>query len=250
MKKKLTSLFLMFIILGLAACNAERVQEQAIPSGGLTPPIINLPTPYYNTTVEYGKPDLITDNTEPLRAYIHFPVAGDVTDEIIVEWARGVHQSAYNEIAEIRKNDPKAKGEVNIQFDSYFVNGRYAGILENGIFMSSHLAHPRSIIRTFNIDTKNKILLANTDILDYSQSANILAVMHDRITEDHPEAANYLNEMNEKWLEHIAIGHDGIIVVLERSVFLPSHIGALKVTLPYNKLGSAFVLGAEPSPEP
>jgi len=181
--------------------------------------------------------------------YIRFPVAGEATDAIIAEWACGVYQNARAEISELRKKDAAAEGEVNIQFDSYFVDSRYAGILENGMFMTSHLAHPISVVRTFNVDTKNGTLLRNSDILDYLQPENILALMREKIVEEYPEAAGIIGDMNEKWLEHITLSHDGVIVVLERSVFLPSYLGAVKVTLPYGQLGSAFVLGAGPTPE-
>jgi len=244
MKKKLTYLFLVFIITFFAACNTEKAQESTPPPDNLTPPIGDLPP----ATAEYGEPDLITDNAGPLFAYIRFPVTGEVTDEIIAKWARNVYQSAQNELAALRKANPEAVGELNVQFDSYFVDNRYAGILENGMFSNSHLAHPTSIVCTFNIDTKSGTLLANTDILDYSKLGSILAVMRDRITEEYPDVTNSLKEMDERWLEHIIVGHEGIIVVLERSIFLPSYLGAFKVTLPYDELGSAFVLGAEPPP--
>ncbi|MCL2496413.1 MAG: hypothetical protein FWF04_03235, partial [Clostridiales bacterium] len=257
MKKKLTRLFLLFIITCLAACNldkipeytlsAEDIQTVDLPPTTESPPIEIL-TPSYDATIEYGDPDLITDNTGPLWAYIRFPIAGDETDDIITEWAHSVYQNACDEIAGLCKGDPQAEGEINVQFDSYLVNGRYAGILENGMFMTSHLAHPLSIVRTFNIDTKSKVFLENSDILDHSRLESIFSVMRDRITEELPDAADYLGEMDEKWLNHIAIGHDGIIVVLERGMFLPAYLGAQKVVLPYEQLGSAFLLGAAPKP--
>jgi len=248
MKKKLVCLFLAMILVCFAACNTGKTQETVTSPGGQTPPSAIVPPEYY-ATVEYGEPDLITDNTGPLWAYIRFPAASGPTDDIIEEWARGVYKSASDEIAELRKNDPEAEGEVNVQFDSYLVDGRYAGILENGMFMSSHLAHPTSIVRTFNIDTQSGTLLANTDILDYSQIGSVLGVMRDSIMREHSETADQFGEMDETWLEHIAIGHDGIIIALERGKFLPSYLGAVKVTLPYDKLGNALILGAEPAPE-
>ncbi|MCL1952834.1 MAG: polysaccharide deacetylase family protein, partial [Oscillospiraceae bacterium] len=40
------------------------------------------------------------------------------------------------------------------------------------------------------------------------------------------------------------------IVVLARNKALPGYLGTVKVTLPYDKLGKAFILGAEAAPEP
>ena len=248
MGEKLSFLSLVLIITCLAACSTNKTQDPVISPESLTPTTINSPASG-NTIVEYGKPELITDNTGPLRVHIAFPVAGDATDEAMAEWARVMYQTARDEMTDLRRSDPDAEGEVIIQFDSYFVDDRYAGIIEDGMFMSSHMAHPASIVRTFNIDTKSKTMLANTDILDYSQLERILAVMRDRIIKGHPDAADHLGETDKNWLEHLAIGHDGIIVVLERGAFLPSYLGAVKVTLPYDKLGPAFLPGT-PAPKP
>jgi len=255
MKKKLMCLFLAFMLICLADCDTVKVQkptnhlDDVTHLGDVTPPIVIMPM-VYHSTIEYGEPDLITDNAGPLLAYIRFPVAGNATDEIIAEWAYSVYQNAKDEITELRKNDPYAEGEINIQFDSYLVDDRYAGILENGIFNNSHLAHPTGIVRTFNIDTKNETLLTNIDILDYSQTESILELMQAKITEEYPETADFLEDMDEEWLEHITIGHNGIIVVLERNAFLPGYLGTVKVTLPYDELGTAFILGVEAAPEP
>jgi len=239
MNRKWICLFLVSTILFLSACVTDKPSDPTLSPDD---------PPLYLATVEYGEPDLITDNSGPLWAYIRFPVAGNTTDAVISKWAHGVYQDARDEIAGLRKDDPDAEGEVNIQFDSYLIDGRYAGILENGMFMSSHLAHPVSIIRTFNIDTKSGALLQNADILDYAQVENILSVLRDSIVKTRPDAADYLDAMDTTWLTHIALGHEGVIVLLEKSLFLPTYFGALMATLPYEALGSAFLLGEKPEP--
>jgi len=258
MKKTLVFLLTMIILVGLSACNSWKKPEPTDAPDSTqtadTPPATETPIlimpPLYNATIEYGDPDLITDNTGPLWAYIRFPIAGSKTDAVIAEWAQNVYLSSRDEILEMQKGDPEADGEVNVQFDSYLVDGRYAGVLENGIFMSSHLAHPTSIVRTFNIDTETGTFLGNTEILDYSQLEKILSILTIGIAEGLPETVDTLGEPDEKWLEHIVIGHDGVIVVLERGVFLPSYLGAQKILLPYEQLGSAFLLRAAPEPSP
>ena len=248
MKKKLVCIFLALVMICLAACNTEKTQEAVTSPESQTPPNVLVP-PEYHATIEYGEPDLITDNIGPLWAYIRFPVAGTAaTDEVIAEWARSVYKYASDEVAELRKNDPDAEGEINVQFDSYLVDNRYAGILENGMFTNSHLAHPTGIVRTFNIDIKSDKMLINTDILDYSKLESILGVLRDSIAADYPDITDQFGEMDEKWLEHITIGHEGIIVVLERGMFLPGYLGTLKVTLPYDKLDNAFILDEDPEP--
>ena len=248
MKKPLAYLLSVFIIISLGACGAETPQapETSTDDGA---PAMNEPS-LNDATVEYGEPDLITDNTGPLWAYIRFPVAGEPTDEIIAEWALEVYNNAYDEVAKLRGDDPEAEGEVNVHFDSYFVDDRYAGILEDGMFMHYHMAHPISVIRTFNIDTKSGKLLANNNILDYSRLDDVFTLLRERIVDEYPDTEDDTGRMDENWLEHIVIGHDGLIVILERGAFLPGYLGALRIVLPYDELGPALVLGAEPIAEP
>jgi len=229
MKRKLTALLLVLALTCLAACGAESPATD-------TPPATIFP-PFYNATVEYGEPDLITDNTGPLRAYIRFPAIGGPAGGTIAAWARGVYQDLLDEIAGQRKIAPAVTGEVNVQFDSYLVDGRYAGIIESGSFSASYLAHPVDVIRTFNIDTESGTLLQNADILDYSQLVSILSVLRGAVNKAYP-GVEYPAEMDEAWLEHIAVGHDGVIVVLARNKALPGYLGTVKVTLPYDKLGN------------
>ncbi|MCL2708164.1 MAG: polysaccharide deacetylase family protein [Defluviitaleaceae bacterium] len=228
------------LTLCLAACAKETAQ---------TAPPVEIVPPVYHSTIEYGDPDLITDNAGPLFAYIRFPVAGEATDAAIANWANDLYFNSRREINELHKQDPDALGEVNIQFDSYLVKDRYAGIINSGMFMSSHMAHPRDIIKTFNIDVANGYLLENFDILDYSKLDGILGLLREKIDSDLADAAGDLDGMDERWLEHIMIGHDGIVVCLERGRFLPVYLGALKYTLPYGELGDAVLLDFGATPE-
>lgn len=236
--KKLTCLFLVFMIVCLTGCGAAKVSGSEDSAGDEEAPV-------YNATIEYGEPDLIIDNEGPLRTYIRFPVSGYATDQAVARWADDTYQGAKDEIAKMRKEDPGAEGEINVQFNSWLVGGRYAGILEEGIFSTSHLAHPGSIVKTFNIDTKEGRVLDNTDILDYSQLDDILSLMREKITEQYPETEEVLVDMDKNWLEHIAVGHGGLMIVLERNSFLPGYLGVVKVTLPYKELGKALILGAK-----
>ena len=242
MKKKLIPLFVALTWIFLAACGTGTPAVNSPPTTATAAP------PVYSATVEYGEPDLITDNAGPLWAYIRYPAIAGPAGASIAQWAQRQYKSAQDEIAGLRQNDPAAEGEINVHFDSYLVDGGYAGILENGIFISSHLAHPTDIVHTFNVDTKTGALLANTDILDYTRLESIFALLRAKIAEKYPDAAGSLGDIDETWLEQIAVGHEGVLVALERGRFLQASLGALVITLPYDELGAAFVLGAQPEP--
>lgn len=245
MKKKLICLLCVLVVIFLTA-------SSTVIFSHLTPPA-NWP-PSYQATVEYGETDLIFDDTGPLWAYISFPVVGDANDEIIAAWAQDTYQNARDKVAALRKNDREAHGVIGIHFDSYLVGDRYAGILEEGTFINSGSEYPINIVRTFNIDTETGMLLKSSDILDYAQLESILFFIRERIIADDPDAANSLGEMNASWLEHIVVSHDGVAVIMERGAFLPANFDTLKITIPYESLGSAFLLRESPPegalPEP
>jgi len=246
MKRKFSLLLLVVFVVAFSACGAAAPPAAPNPD---TLPDAALEPPPYNATIEYGEPDLITDNSGPLFAYIRYPQAGDDTDGAIAEWADNLYQNAKEEIEERQKADDSAEGEINIQFDSYLVDDKYAGIVENGVFMGSHMAHPLDIVQTFNIDVGSGAMLENSDILDSRQNENILSLLYDKLLIMYPEADELLYGMYENYLSHIAISGDGIIVIIERGLALPTFFGELRVTLPYDELGEALRLGEETIPE-
>jgi len=94
MKKSLCCFIVLLFIVFLAACNAEKARETAVTAEDNSDADISFatdPTPDnahhvsfpYHATVEYGEPDLITDNTGPLWVYVRFPFVGGAADEII-----------------------------------------------------------------------------------------------------------------------------------------------------------------------
>jgi peptidoglycan/xylan/chitin deacetylase (PgdA/CDA1 family) len=173
----------------------------------------------YDAVIEYGAPDSIKDNDGPLFAYIRFPTAGETTDETIAWWAKSVYKEAQAQLDELIKKDSNAWGEINIHFDSYFVQNRYAGIIEDGMLRFSDNNTKTRVVKTFNIDTETGEFLANSDILDFS-----------KLSDDF--------RFTQESLEHIAISRDGLIVVHDN----------IRTTIPYEELGDALILGGEPEP--
>jgi len=234
---------LLLVAAMFTACAAVSPSVQGKPDGAYYDNEIE--APLYNATIEYGDPDLITDNTGPLWAYIRYPQAGESTDYIIARWAEEMYDSAVAEINELRVADPAVEGEINIQFDSYLVDGRYVGILENGSFTNTIAAHPRDIVRTFNIDMEKELFLDNSEILNPLQNEKILSMLYDKIALMYPDASDLIYEAEENWLEHIVVGSDGLIVVMERYKALPGSFGPLSVMLPYDEIAFALRLGDE-----
>jgi peptidoglycan/xylan/chitin deacetylase (PgdA/CDA1 family) len=194
---------------------------------------------------EYGDPYTIINNNPPFYAYIRYPQADDFADNTILEWANKIYNDATAEVSRLRNEEnPNAEGEVNIQFDSYLVDGRFAGIVEKGMFMTSIMANPAEIVKIFNLDLEHSIILQNSDILDPAKNTEVLALLKGKIFSDIPEdITTTLGGVNETLLENIVINHSGIDVVVARGTYLPNYLGTRTYTLTYEELGSAFRLG-------
>ena len=229
--------FILFFILLFVSCsNSNESQKQEDSS--FSPNI-------RHTTMQYGYPNIIKENNGPLFAYIRFPFDFNFSDIYISDWVHEIYQNAQNTVDDLRKKDETATGEINIQFDSYLVENRFAGVVLQGMFMHSALANPIEIIKTFNIDIANELILENTDILDFLYIYDILSLLRAKIIEARPDIEDILVNMNEKWLANIAIGSEGIYIILPRGDILPSYIGTLKILIPYNELEFALLLNKE-----
>ena len=247
MKTKLA--FLIGVILaGLSGCIIGPFPSPAISAE----PDETLPPepPVYYATVEYGEPDAVIDNADFLQAYIRFPNAGAAIDKPIEDWANETYQSAKAEVDALRQTDSAAGGEINIHFDSYLIDGRYVGIVEDGMFITTHMANARSIVRTFNIDLLRGVYLESTDLLDASKYEDVLPLLRKAILAECPDAADYLGHMDSGWLNSLVIAHGGIIVLLERGEYLPGYFGTLRILLPNADLADALLLGQAATPAP
>jgi len=215
----------------------------------VAPPLVAEAAPHH-ATIEFGETDAIINNHPPLFAHIRFPYSGNLFDQTIEYWAQKTYAAAKVEIEELRKTDSSAEGEINIHFDSYVYDERYVGIALRGFFIHSHMTHPKDIIHTFNIDLSRDAFLDNSDIIDPAHHEEVLDLLREKILDEYPNTAAFLDDMDERWLTWLTISADGITVVLESSVLFPNDLGLLTVTLPYDELGSGLALGAEKEPEP
>ena len=212
-------------------------------------PIIRENKPH-SATIEYGSSEVIKNNDGPLFTYIRYPQGGNPTDSVIYDWAHQFYNDRVIEFELHREEEPGALGEINIQFDSYLVDNRYAGVYESGEYNYS-LAMPVEIItETFNIDLSTGRFLENSDILDFSQIESIIApLLRNRFIAEHPSTYTYLNFIDETWLGKTVIARKGIMVIIEKDTLL-LNFDTLTVTLPYDELGSALLLDINTFPAP
>lgn len=193
-----------------------------------------------NSIIEFGEPDKIINNEKPLLTYIRFPKAGGFTDAIIQTWAQNLYQDKLALVQEKAALDATIEGELNIHFDSFLIGERFVGVTEIGIFNTTDMANPMPILQTFNFDLANESQLSNEEILDFSQLDSILALVTSKIEETFPDAS--IDPPDRSWLQHITIGHDGIIVNLPRATALASAYGEISIVLDYSSVNSYLLI--------
>jgi len=194
--------------------------------------------------MDYGEPHVIRSEALPLLAYIRFPQAENATDEDILSWVMSHYEQARETLQEGLVTDINMEGEINIHSNSYLVNDTYAGVVLQGMFSHNQLATPIDLIGVFNIDTQNGRLLANADILDHENLEDAKTLLRLALLALDPDLESYLDELDidEAWFELIALGQDGLIIVLEKYSHFPGYIGTLTVNLSYEALADAILI--------
>ena len=240
-----------FIIYAISSISLPHLVPPAPPPPdevAQTPPPIIIPIDHgpSHATIEYGQVRTIKNNIGPLFTYIRYPHGGNATDDIITEWVYSKNEEFINGFEAVQEEVPTAIGEVNIHFDSYLIDNKYAGVRFSGEYAYTLASRPEDVVKVYNIDLTRGVILTNNEILDRSQLDLILELLRERTLAHHPDTSRYLGDIDESWLRHLVIGHEGIIVVLERLMVLPDTFPTLTVLLPYEDLGSALLIRTEP----
>jgi len=247
-------LILAFVLFSISAVGIPHMMPAHVPPT-IAPPPTTAPVITGNegpdhAIIQYGIPDVLKHNNDPFHAYIRFPQGGNPTDDVILDWAQTLYNNSLNELNSIQNDHPRAVGELNVHFDSYLIDNRYAGILESGDFsfaFTEERIPSEEIIKAFNIDLSRNVFLESSDILDFSQFEDISEVIRERMVAEHPDSAIYLDFIDETWLSKLVIGPQGIIVIIERtSQLLPDFFPTLTVMLPYEDLGSTLLIRSQP----
>jgi len=246
-------LLLAFIIFSISADtypDSMQVPERSDvePTPILTPAIQVEDRPYH-AVIQYGNPEVIKDNSGPLYTYIRFPQSGGPTDDVISNWARNLHFGVQTEFIAMQENEPGAIGEINVHFDSYLVDYRYAGIFQEGEFSYTldPLIPPEEVIKTFNIDLLHNTFLESRDILDYSKMDEIIEILRERLIVEYPGIERHLGFVDETWFNILVISDIGIIVVLDKfNNLLPEMYGTITATLPYEVLDDVLLIRKDP----
>ena len=139
---------------------------------------------------------------------------------------------------------PPDPGELDLQRETVFVAGRYAGFLTWGYFRHSSVDEPIVVVESSVKDTYTDAELGIWDIIDYEMMDKALSLLAEAILARAPEAAPYLHMIDAGWLTHLVMGHEGLRVLLTPDT-APWDLCFMYVDLPYEDLDEAFLLWVE-----
>jgi peptidoglycan/xylan/chitin deacetylase (PgdA/CDA1 family) len=221
---------------GDATASADQQQETLFPSGESKAGLV----------LEYGEPAEIVDFGPPLHAFIRYPQTGQTAvDAEISQWANKLHQDVITELAAKRADDEAVEAEVNVQYQSYRVSERYAGIAMAGNRYFSRDAHPAGVAGSFNVDIEAGRVLATDEIIAPAKRDEVLRLLREKIAARALEmkfSAEIPPVLDASWLQHIILTHKGMVVMLNQTDHLPAYLGLQTFTLSYDELGSALLL--------
>ena len=203
--------------------------------------VVNQDAPGEAAGEQYGASELIFDSGTSFLVMIRYPASGGFADERIRNWALGAQKTAQDSVAGL--TDDGRLGEVNVNYESYVTDGRYAGVYLKGSLINPKLAHSAPIAQTFNLDLEGGAFLENSQILDYGKIDFILGLLAEKIEAAlPPETKGLAYTPDMEWLAHLCVEPDGIAVILVAGEILPSYLGNVKIKLPYGELGDALLL--------
>ena len=143
---------------------------------------------------------------------------------------------------EIEQPLPPEPGELDITTETKFIAGRYAGFLTWGYFR--HSTGDLAVIESLVRDTYTGAELTLADIIEMEEIEKVLSLLAEAVLAHATDSAPYLDLIDEDWLAHLVIDHDGLGVLLPPDI-APWELGFMYVVLPYEELDETFKLGIE-----
>lgn len=181
------------------------------------------------------------------------------TAKFMLTGSEETYADVFEEYEAINMSDLNVHTEGHVHGNSYVSRDTYAGVVLEDMLMHSDSANPASIMEDFNRHIFNEGLLKNEAILDYNNLDEATQSLRTHLLQMNDELETYLEdvEIDASWFDKIAIGNEGLIVILEKYDYFPDHIAPLVVILPYEELGNSLLIAwdlenetAENGPEP
>ena len=125
--------------------------------------------------------------------------------------------------------DGENAAELTVTYESFYADETTAGVVMTGTFLASFMAHPIDIVKTFNVDLKDKRVFGVGELFEAEERQIFINRIAEKAELDKESA-------DESLLENAYLTDDEIVVVLERGKYLPMSEGTKYVEFNYKDI--------------
>ena len=134
----------------------------------------------------------------------------------------------YTKEAEERFDGTNA-AELTVAYESFYADENTASVVMTGTFLAAFMAHPIDIVKTFNVDLKNKRVFGISELFSQEKRQIFINRIAEKVGLEAKEAVEGL-------LDNAYLTEDEIVIVLERGEYLPMSEGTKYVSFSYKDI--------------
>ena len=225
--KKFLCFALAFCLVFLCGCGIGEKDDADKYDSVLKEYLQNIDT-YEVSVREYGSPANYIHMDEKIVVGILYPETEVAAlNKEINRWIVESVEEYTEEAAE--RFDGKNAAELTVAYESFYADENTASVVMTGTFLAPFMAHPIDIVKTFNVDLKNKRVFGVSELFSEGKGQIFINRIADKAGLEAEDAVEGL-------LDNAYLTKDEIVVVLERGEYLPMSDGTKYVSFSYKDI--------------
>lgn len=188
---------------------------------------------------EYGESTGYLLMEEDLMVRVLYPVGEEKSLQQAIEDWIDQKVSEYQAEASGCYQQYQETAELTVEYDSYVIHEKLAGVKLTGVFDEPYIAHPIDVIATFNVNLESGELLTLEETLlpGGAQKLRDLVIEQTGVEEELAD---------ENLLRYWLLTPNGLEITLARGDYLPMSDGTRSLLFSYEELDGIFLLPQEP----
>lgn len=181
---------------------------------------------------EVGEPNSYIAMDESFAVGIFYPKTEiKELNDAIEDWIDETVDYCKDEIVEDAED---STSELTVSYESFKVNDNLMSVKMKGNFLSSKMAHPVDVIKTFIIDISKEKVISVEEVIKEDQ----VEVLINKVA----SIANVKEmDIDDEILENAVVTKEGIEVILERGKYLPMSDGTVEVSFSYDEIRDLLI---------
>ncbi len=220
--------FRILMIFAVLLCGCTPKTELAEQTNSLLDEYINNMEEYEKSVREYGEVTSYVHMEEGLVVTMLYPQTRlKNLDKAITEWIDETVEKYKGEGNDVGETEDSA--ELTAIYESYYTGEKVVSIKMKGTFISPGMAHPEDFVKTFCAEKESGKLLNMDAVLKNDARKDFEALVVEK-------AEIKTEDIDENMLDNFVFTEDGVVVVLERGMYLSSSDGEKEILLSYDEI--------------